>query len=254
MRRVICFVNRTIGARVARDLISLDGVELALIVVHDSPHADIDTKSFPRTAPVVPWSSFLNEVASATEPYDAGVSALFGRLIPDSVLSLVTDGIVNLHPSLLPFGRGKHPATWSIWEQTPYGASAHLVTSDVDAGPLLGQTRIPILDTDTSQSLYEKGLNGLWDLYLRKVRPWIQGLPVTWELQASGGSLHREADLTALQAFARDSKMSMTDHVRVLRALSMGSGRGLILPSGAEDIVVEVSLSSRIMQPKAEEA
>ena len=250
----MCFANRWLGSKIAGDLGCLDGVDLALVVVHDPPNADIDISFLSNKVRVITWTDFLTTLVDHPTLYDAGVSALFGYIIPDNVVSTFKDGIVNLHPSLLPYGRGKHPATWAIWEQSPYGASAHRVTSKIDGGPLLSQVRLPILAHDTSESLYLRGLGALWDIYSKDVRSWVQGRSTNWEEQASGGSVHSQADLQALQNCARDSVMPMRDHVRLLRALSMGPGSGLALSIAEQEILVNVIITPKWALCESEES
>ena len=227
---MICFANRELGAKVVRDLYLRDGVDLARVVIHNPPDADIDLSFLSGNFSVLSWWDYVREVSETKERFDAGISAMFGYLIPDVVVASCKHGIVNLHPSLLPYGRGKHPATWAIWEQTPYGASAHSVTSDLDGGPLLGQIRIPLLDTDTGDSLYAKGIEALWDLYLTRVRPWVLGKPMSWEAQPPGGSFHRQSDLLSLYELAEDPLLPTRDRLRLLRALNMGDGEDMNLP------------------------
>lgn len=227
------------------DLDRLPGIELSTVVVHDAGETDLDLEGLSLGVPVVPWSEFLDGLSARHSTFDVGISALFGELIPDVVISRFSRGIVNLHPSLLPHGRGKHPATWAIWEGSPYGASVHLVTSGVDSGPLLAQVEVPVDATDTSQSLYSKGLSALWDLYLLAVKPWVLGADPDWREQPAGGSLHRTRDLIGLQEFALESNLRAEDFVRLLRALTMGPGTGLVIPLAAQEVVVSVQVSGR---------
>ena len=42
--------------------------------------------------------------------------------------------IINIHPSMLPFGKGKYGYFWSIVNKEPFGASIHLVDRGIDTG------------------------------------------------------------------------------------------------------------------------
>ena len=50
-------------------------------------------------------------------------------------------GFVNLHPSLLPYGRGKHAYFYSIVDDEPFGVTIHLIDSGIDTGPILFQKK-----------------------------------------------------------------------------------------------------------------
>jgi methionyl-tRNA formyltransferase len=74
-------------------------------------------------------------------------------------------GWINMHPSLLPYNRGKHPYYWSIVDSTPFGATLHLINEGVDTGPILFQKEIPVDITDTGEKLYQKGMDELINLF-----------------------------------------------------------------------------------------
>ena len=65
--------------------------------------------------------------------------------------------IINIHPSLLPNFRGlraQHQAIEAKAEWT--GCTVHFVTPELDAGPVIAQTKIRILPTDTEASLSDR--------------------------------------------------------------------------------------------------
>jgi formyltetrahydrofolate-dependent phosphoribosylglycinamide formyltransferase len=76
--------------------------------------------------------------------------------------------LVNIHPSLLPKfpGTKTHERALEA-EESEHGCTVHLVVEDVDAGPILGQARMPILPGDTPEALAERILELEHDLYPR---------------------------------------------------------------------------------------
>lgn len=74
-------------------------------------------------------------------------------------------GWINMHPSLLPYNRGKHPYYWAINEGTPFGVTLHFIDKKTDTGDLLFQREIEVEITDTGESLYKKGLESILDLF-----------------------------------------------------------------------------------------
>ena len=83
------------------------------------------------------------------------VDAGYDRVHAEPFLKAFSGRIINVHPSLLPeFGGGMdaiEQALRSGVDRT--GAAVHLVTGELDAGPVLVQEAVPILSSDTLESL-----------------------------------------------------------------------------------------------------
>lgn len=80
---------------------------------------------------------------------DIAVVAAYGRLIPDAVLQISRLGTLNIHPSLLPRWRGPSPIQSAIaGGDAETGVSIMLLDAEMDHGPLLAQTRVPLTGTE----------------------------------------------------------------------------------------------------------
>ena len=76
--------------------------------------------------------------------------------------------MVNVHPSLLPKYTGLHTHERAIdAKDTHAGVTVHLVTSELDCGPILGQTPVAILPDDTPDALAARVLIAEHQLYSR---------------------------------------------------------------------------------------
>jgi phosphoribosylglycinamide formyltransferase-1 len=88
---------------------------------------------------------------------DLIILAGFMRILAPSVVAPFAGRMLNIHPSLLPRHPGLHTHERVIAAQeTEHGATVHFVTSDLDAGPIIAQARLPVLPTDTPESLKER--------------------------------------------------------------------------------------------------
>ena len=89
--------------------------------------------------------------------------------------------MLNIHPSLLPKypGLDTHARALAAGDAEA-GCSVHEVTEDLDAGPVLGRGRVPVLPGDTALSLAERVLGMEHALYPEVVRRVLDGgrLPV----------------------------------------------------------------------------
>jgi phosphoribosylglycinamide formyltransferase 1 len=78
----------------------------------------------------------------------------FMRLVGRPLLDAFPERILNIHPSLLPSFRGLDAQRQALEHGVRIsGATVHLVTSELDAGPIVRQAAVPVLDDDTVESL-----------------------------------------------------------------------------------------------------
>lgn len=76
--------------------------------------------------------------------------------------------MLNIHPSLLPKYKGLHTHEAALAAgDTKAGCTVHLVTADLDDGPLLGQTEVAILPGDMPETLAARVLIAEHQLYSR---------------------------------------------------------------------------------------
>lgn len=114
------------------------------------------------------------DAAIETELVRAGAThvALAGymRLLSDAFVDRWTGRMVNIHPSLLPAHKGLdvHEAVLAAGDKVT-GATVHLVTRELDGGPILGQVRVAVLPGDTPASLAARVLTAEHQLYPRIV-------------------------------------------------------------------------------------
>jgi phosphoribosylglycinamide formyltransferase-1 len=86
------------------------------------------------------------------------VDAGYDRVHSRSFVDAFEGRIINVHPSLLPmFGGGMDAIEQALESGLKFtGATVHIVTPDVDGGPILVQDSVPILPGDTIETLRER--------------------------------------------------------------------------------------------------
>jgi len=86
------------------------------------------------------------------------VDAGYDRIHTAPFLAAFDGRIVNVHPSLLPMFAGGMDAVEQALESGLKftGATVHVVTAELDAGPILMQDTVPILEGDTVETLRER--------------------------------------------------------------------------------------------------
>jgi phosphoribosylglycinamide formyltransferase-1 len=107
---------------------------------------------------------------------DLIVLAGFMRVLKGDFLRAFEGRIVNIHPSLLPSFPGLE-----AWRQAldhgvkVTGCTVHFVDAGVDAGPIIGQQTVPVLDHDTPDSLIQRIHTAEHELYPKCVAAIARG-------------------------------------------------------------------------------
>ena len=119
-----------------------------------------------RTLGPAYWDTLQKELDRAA--IDVIALAGFMRIIPPDFIANWAGRMVNIHPSLLPHHRGlkTHEAVLAAGERVT-GATVHLVTSEVDAGEILGQVDVAVLPDDSAATLATRVLIAEHQLYPR---------------------------------------------------------------------------------------
>lgn len=115
------------------------------------------------------YDTTLLHNSNVVRPAEIGVLASYGKIVAKEILELFPNGIINIHPSLLPKWRGAAPVQEQILAgEKNLGISLMLMDEQLDHGPILLQTTIPIEKDDTQQSLlvkaFKKGVKMLVDI------------------------------------------------------------------------------------------
>jgi methionyl-tRNA formyltransferase len=96
--------------------------------------------------PVV-WVKSAAEAAEtirSVEP-EVAVAACFPWRLPRAARETPPLGILNIHPSLLPMGRGPEPVFWTLRRGEPAtGVTVHRMDEGFDTGPIVAQAEMPI--------------------------------------------------------------------------------------------------------------
>jgi phosphoribosylglycinamide formyltransferase-1 len=95
-------------------------------------------------------------IQAALEEFGAEIVCLAGfmRLLSGDFLAPWEGRIINIHPSLLPKHKGLETHARAIEAgDTLHGCSVHHVTAEMDEGPVICQTEVPVLPGDTPETL-----------------------------------------------------------------------------------------------------
>ncbi len=107
---------------------------------------------------------------------DVGVLVAYGKIIPKEIIDLFPEGIINVHPSILPKYRGPDPLRAAILAgDNKTGISIMKLDEKMDHGPIINQTEINISNYDNLENLYEKVIKIGPDFLIKSLKLYLKG-------------------------------------------------------------------------------
>lgn len=103
--------------------------------------------------------AYTAQVVAALEHHGVALVAMagFGTVLASGIHEAYPGRILNTHPALLPAFKGWHAVEEALQAGVAFtGCTVHLVTPEVDAGPILAQEVVPVLGDDTVATLHER--------------------------------------------------------------------------------------------------
>jgi phosphoribosylglycinamide formyltransferase 1 len=98
-------------------------------------------------------------IIDTLKQYQAEWAILAGwmRIVTPVLIDAFPDRILNIHPSLLPSFRGLRGVEQALAAGVKVaGCTVHLVSPEVDSGPILIQAAVPVLEEDTPETLHAR--------------------------------------------------------------------------------------------------
>ena len=197
MTRAVVFAYSEVGVRCVRELLAQE-VQIPLLFTHaDDPGENR-------------WFASVRELAEANRlrvetPEDPNTlewiaegrrarpdfvfSFYYRHMLSSTWLDLPKRGALNMHGSLLPKYRGRAPIHWAIIHgETSTGASLHYMLEKPDAGALVDQQAVPILENDTALDVSMKVADAAQRVLARSLPKLIAGSAAAKALDLAQGS------------------------------------------------------------------
>jgi phosphoribosylglycinamide formyltransferase 1 len=130
-----------------------------------------------------PFEQMLLATLEAVQP-DVIALAGFMRILSPALVARYLGRLLNIHPSLLPAYRGLHTHRRVLAAgDTEHGASVHFVTPELDAGPIVLQSKIAVFPGDDEAALAARVLATEHIIYPRVVG-WLGERRLAWRARA----------------------------------------------------------------------
>jgi methionyl-tRNA formyltransferase len=182
--RAVVFAYHDVGVRCLKTLLS-GGIEVPLVVtVPDDPHETQWYASVAATAadygldvlaPADAGSAELERAVQAIAP-DFIFSFYYRAMLQAPLLAAARRGALNMHGSLLPKYRGRAPVNWAILRgERETGATLHYMVERADAGDIVDQQAVPILEDDDAREVFAKVTVAAEMILARSLEPLVLG-------------------------------------------------------------------------------
>src|SRR5882724_7239026 len=162
----------------------LPGAEIAVVVSNREGAPGIErAKERAIGARVIPSKGLEREVydrqvVAVLHEFNVDLVCLAGymRLLSPFFVASFPNRILNIHPSLLPSFPGLESQRQALEYGVKFaGCTVHFVDENLDAGPIILQATVPVLDEDTEASLSEKILKEEHRIYSEAVKIVLEG-------------------------------------------------------------------------------
>ena len=133
------------------------------------PHHVISHKEFSSRA------EFEQALIKTLDSYEVDIIVLAGfmRVLESTFISHYPGRILNIHPSLLPKYSGLNTHQRALKNgDSSHGCSVHFATTELDGGPVILQSSVPVLDNDDAEILAKRVLQQEHIIYPKCVQ-WL---------------------------------------------------------------------------------
>jgi phosphoribosylglycinamide formyltransferase-1 len=162
----------------------LPGAEIAVVVSNREGAPGIErAKERGIAARVIPSKGLEREVydrqvVAVLREFNVDLVCLAGymRLLSPFFVASFPNGILNIHPSLLPSFPGLESQRQALEYGVKFaGCTVHFVDENLDAGPIVLQAAVPVRDDDTEETLSSRILAEEHRIYTEAVRIVLEG-------------------------------------------------------------------------------
>ena len=197
MTRAVVFAYSEVGLRCTRVLLQ-QGIEIAQLFTHaDDPGEQqwfgsvrqlAEEHGLPVATPEDPNTPDWLALGAALDP-DFVFSFYYRYMLAAPWLKIPRCGALNMHGSLLPKFRGRAPIHWAILKGAhETGASLHYMVEKPDAGALVDQQAVAILENDTALDVSLKVAGAAALVLSRSLPALVSGTAAATPLDLAAGS------------------------------------------------------------------
>ena len=231
------FVDGKVGQTVLKEMIRTNINFIESIVVTSKLYEELDS-DLKELVKIYIWPNFPK-----TNIETAAFLVWWPYILKKSQLSLLNNNVFNVHPSYLPFERGKDPNFWALKNQTPFGVTIHKITPSIDAGEIILQKKIDYSWIDNGATLYAKALTVSIELCLRFIQLLINKEPLQkTEIDTVNYKVNYRKDLEPASEIILENQYKARDLINLVRARTFDGHPGAWFIDEGKKYRVKISI------------
>jgi methionyl-tRNA formyltransferase len=231
--RILLFANNWVGWQIASWLKDR-GDEIVGLVIHPPDkrkYGDEIRGSVNLTASCVFDGSKLRqpEVINMISQLraDLGLSILFDYILCSDLIRLFPAGVINLHPSYLPY---------------PGGGTLHYIDGGVDTGDIIARKQVLVEPVDTGETLYRKLERACVELFKETWPLILRGQIAHIPQSVEAGTYHCTRDVEQIDEIEIDRTYTARELINIFRARTFAPYAGAYFWVGERKVYLRLQL------------
>lgn len=188
-------------------------------------------------------SNFIEELHLLPDQHFDWLLNLWGSYIFKPELLDKVKMSLNIHPSFLPFCRGRDPVVWALRNGWPVGASLHVISPRVDEGDIFYQEEVHVKFPFRGEEIYQQVADKSWQIFTQNW-PCIRSSKIlpTPQKNLEGLKTFKRKDLLVDQVLDLDQDPKAMELIRRFLAHDFGSSYGPLVAKAGKLYRVKLNL------------
>lgn len=213
---MIVLASDEVGCRIV-EFLAMKAAPVVFLGLHPDDRGGYNARmrALLPNARVLTLGELYEPYAVAAAAPELGVLAWWPLIIKPPLLGLTR--WLNIHPSYLPYNRGKNPNFWAIRDGTPCGVTLHWADEGVDTGPIIAQRQLEVGWEQTGGTVYNRCREVAVRLFAENWDSILDGRLKAVE-QGPGGTTHRSGEMEAASILDLDAPTTARAVLNTIRA------------------------------------
>ena len=240
-KKIVLFYGREIGKKIL-DILRKDKNLEIIYCIKVKCKKGPNKISFDKNQKQKSWNNIYKKLKKSDN--FTIITAWWGFIIPSKILNLSNKETINLHPSFLPFGKGKYSNIWAILNNEPYGSTLSSLGNGIDNGKIYVQKKINYDLSHTAENLYDNSLKNLIDLFKKNYKRILSG-KIKLKKIRNKGSYYSSKKIINIRKLYLGKKYYLSDLIKRINACTFSGYPKAYFKKNKKKYTLELKVSKR---------